>query len=244
MSNMNNSTPSPQNSRMSMMNSEVIREAHEAFERQIAARRRPADVTRAASSPEYTVPETERLTPFHSRCVPQCSLWRMASIIARTIKADDVVLAAALVLVQRYDSRAPRNQRVSEHMLHRLYCACLQVALKAHSDVFYNNQVYAKAVGVTLREMNVLEWALVDALKWHIQVTAEQIDAVLHAPFEDDAEEDERLAVSPLSRSLSPAVTPDASPRRFPVRACAATMADSDFRPHDHLVSSNDALSS
>jgi hypothetical protein len=52
------------------------------------------------------------------------------------------------------------------HMMHRLYVACLQVGMKAHSDVYYRNDAFARIAGVSLAEMNRLEEAVVHGLNW------------------------------------------------------------------------------
>lgn len=174
------------------------------------------------ADPTYTVPLGEELTVFHSRTVPPCSLWDMACVVQKSLRIEDTLLAAALVLARRFDAT---SRVVTAHMVHRLYAACLQVAMKAHSDVFYSNKCYAAAVGVPLSEMNRLEKELLESLGWRVQVTAQEVEELPTGESLD----------SPRSQPSSPTCCP--SKRYSEVPQCVAHHG---YVPTDYLVRSRD----
>jgi hypothetical protein len=122
-------------------------------------------------------PACEPLTYFHSRLVSRLSLWRFATALATHTRCDLETTLVALVLFTRYCDTM--SLRPTLHMMHRLYVACLQVGLKAHSDAFLKNSAYARVAGITLEELNRLEYTLLQALHWQVQVRRHQVLAVI-----------------------------------------------------------------
>jgi hypothetical protein len=175
--------------------------------------------TCAATTPSGTTPASEPLTYFHSRRVPAMALADLALVLQRHVTCSSHALLAGAVLFCRYCDRV--QQAPTLHMMHRLYVACLQLALKAHSDRFPSNRSYARIAGISLQEMNRLETTLVGGLDWNVQVFAPQITFMVQAltraalPSAPKlCECDDAMASPALSCSSSPrrtCVTPDSS---------------------------------
>jgi hypothetical protein len=106
----------------------------------------------------------EPLTVFHSRSTIPMTLVDLAKVMQRVTKSNDEVTLVTAILMCRF---ASRSIAVTRHMMHRLYIAALQLALKAHNDEFYTNATYAKAAGVSLAEMNRLELHFAIGLNWN-----------------------------------------------------------------------------
>jgi hypothetical protein len=135
------------------------------------------------ASPEMPVavprfaPAGEPLTYFHSRVVPGMSLYELACALRQYTRCDEGALVVAVVLFMRHCERT--SLRPTLHMMHRLYVACVQVGIKAHSDRFPCNKTFARIAGITLQEMNRLETTLVVALDWNVQVRRNHIAAAV-----------------------------------------------------------------
>jgi hypothetical protein len=132
--------------------------------------------TRVAA-PTAEAPRSEPLTFFHSRVVPTMSLWSLAKALDQHTSCGEECLLIALVLFSRFCEVA--NLLPTAHMMHRLYVACLQVGLKAHSDRFPSNKSLARIAGITLQEMNRLEQSLVHGMDWNVQVRRNQVEAAI-----------------------------------------------------------------
>jgi hypothetical protein len=141
-------------------------QAHGFLERGVTAQ----TVRESTSSPS-SMSSNEPITVFHTREWIPMSLYDLASTMQRATRCNNEAALVALVLACRYGTT---TLAVTRHMMHRLYVAALQLALKAHNDEFYTNAVYGKVAGVTNYEMNRLELALIKGLAWRCCVLAPQ----------------------------------------------------------------------
>eukprot|EP01065_Artemidia_motanka_P018905 TRINITY_DN2230_c0_g2_i8.p1 TRINITY_DN2230_c0_g2~~TRINITY_DN2230_c0_g2_i8.p1 ORF type:complete len:233 (+),score=75.55 TRINITY_DN2230_c0_g2_i8:109-807(+) len=98
----------------------------------------------------------------------------------RYAECGEELVVVALVYMNR--SRIP----VSALNMHRLLLAALMLAAKWRQDYFLSNEYYAALGGVTLREMNRLEAALLCSLDWNIHVSEEEYRATLSELAKDN----------------------------------------------------------
>ena len=52
--------------------------------------------------------------------------------------------------------------------IHRLLLACMVVALKYNEDDYYSNEYYAKVGGISLKELNQLEYNILILLDFNV----------------------------------------------------------------------------
>ena len=115
----------------------------------------------------------EDMTPFHSSAMPPYSLVTMASVIHGRLGIEPLHIICAAVLMHRYAGAAARP--VTGLMMHRLFLAALQVAVKFHADHFYNNRVFSSIAGVQSGELCGLEAALLATIDWRCMVSDSDI---------------------------------------------------------------------
>jgi hypothetical protein len=135
----------------------------------------PSRLARLAMA-SSSVPVGEPLTVFHSKTLPALSLFELGCAINWRTKCGEECQLIALVLMRRYCDKA--KVQPTAHMMHRLYITCLHVGMKAHSDELFTNTAFAHIVGIKPRELNLLEWELVRALEWDLQVDQSQLAAI------------------------------------------------------------------
>jgi hypothetical protein len=160
-------------------------------ERTLAAESKPAtaqagrsfgslvQVTSGTQVPEHV---GEPVTVFHSKILPKMSLFELGCALNRSARAGEEALLVTLALMTRYC--ATTATKPTAHMMHRLYVACLQVGMKAHSDIYFRNDAFAKLAGISYLEMNRLEAEVIRGLHWSVQVTREQIDELVRCPVD------------------------------------------------------------
>jgi hypothetical protein len=124
----------------------------------------------------------ETVTVFHSKILPKMSLIEMGCALKRSARAGEEALLVTLALMTCYC--ATTATKPTAHMMHRLYVACLQVGMKAHSDIYFRNDAFAKLAGISYLEMNRLEAEVIRGLHWSVQVTREQIDELVRCPVD------------------------------------------------------------
>jgi hypothetical protein len=131
----------------------------------------------AAAKNSRLPPASEPVTVFQSRTLPKLSLFELGFALNKSSQCGGDALMVALVLMWRYCVSS--STRPTAHMMHRLYVACLQVGMKAHSDVYYRNDAFARIAGVSLAEMNRLEEAVVHGLNWQLIVQPHEVVALV-----------------------------------------------------------------
>lgn len=124
--------------------------------------------------PASRVPAVEALTFYHSACRPIVRLCELGASMQRSLHLENEVLAAALVLFTRVQSK----RTVTAHMMHRLYVACLIVAMKALRDS-YDVSDFSAASQLLPLELARLEWQLADDLEWNLLVSRSHVEALL-----------------------------------------------------------------
>lgn len=88
-----------------------------------------------------------------------------STLIIILIYADRMCVTAGIIL--------------NPHNIHRLILGCLILAIKYNEDVYYNNEYYAKVGGVTLDELNRLEYTSFQLLNNNLFISKDIYDKYL-----------------------------------------------------------------
>jgi hypothetical protein len=179
-------------------------------------------------------PSAEPIGYFHSRCIPKLTLGQFAAAILRSrAHLDEQSLLVGLVLMVRYTETS--GVRLTLHLMHRLYVACVMVGAKTHQDVFPCNILLARVVGMQIAEVNRLEVALLTGVAWTLVVRARHVDhLVAFCRLEEPTTVVTKQAPTRAPRHADPSgqekelgiPTPVASPHPAqPARPCDASTA-------------------
>ena len=68
---------------------------------------------------------------------------------------------------------------LNPHNIHRLILGCLILAIKYNEDVYFNNEYYAKIGGVSLDEINSLEYASFQLMEHNLFISDDIYDKYL-----------------------------------------------------------------
>jgi len=128
-----------------------------------------AAINRIAES-NAIVCSPEDATPFHSSVVPPMNLEQYAHRIAKYSGCGEIGLALGFVLMLRYWKAT--GTQPEGLTIHRLLLASVVVAMKTHSDFFYQNKYMAIVGGVSNSEINNLEIALLTGVQFSVTVSA------------------------------------------------------------------------
>uniref|UniRef100_A0A7S1M628 Cyclin N-terminal domain-containing protein n=1 Tax=Neobodo designis TaxID=312471 RepID=A0A7S1M628_NEODS len=167
--------------------------------------------TALAFAKRYDAADPEPLTYFHSADVPGMTLMAVFEALSQRIPATDFpeIGIIAITLMLRYTDHT--GLPLTLHMMHRLFFAALVLATKAHQDTVPPNRSFARAMGMPERELNRLEIALFEGVRWNAVVLSNQADAAI-------ARLDVQFGCSPQQRPLVASSSSDdrastASPR-------------------------------
>jgi len=90
-------------------------------------------------------------------------------------QCSDACFVASLVLIDRAVRLRPGFE-VSNLTIHRLLAASVVIGAKFLDDVYYSNAYYAKVCGLSVRELNSLEAALLRLVDWRVAINPEEFD--------------------------------------------------------------------
>lgn len=112
---------------------------------------------------------------FDSSAVPPIGIDKYIMRLHSTFRCNDASFVAALILVDRILGKGHGGCfYLTTHNVHRLFLACLLVAVQYWEDLVYSNAHYAAAGGVLVREINRLERVLLTILDFDLKVSPDQ----------------------------------------------------------------------
>jgi hypothetical protein len=127
-------------------------------------------------------PAAEKQCVFQSLSIPKISLNQLGAALDRRSGCGSDMQLTGLALCIRYCITA--GVPPTMHNMHRLYAACLHVAIKTHSDSFFTTAMFAWVAGVTSQELVRQERHLVSGLNWTLLVDGSELVQLLTNPQE------------------------------------------------------------
>jgi len=117
-----------------------------------------------------------KVARFHSVRAPGMLIADYLKRIRKLFLCSDECFVLALVYIDRV-GKTDASAEVCDLTVHRLVAAAVMLAAKFHDDMYYSNAHYAKASGLSLKEVNVLEKEMLKLLGWqlHVQPQAYQL---------------------------------------------------------------------
>lgn len=115
---------------------------------------------------------------FLSKKPPQISLNKYLKRFMKYSKPEPSTLIIGLVYIDKICENS--NLQLTVFNIHRLVLACLIVAIKYNEDDYYSNEYYAKVGGITLKELNILEYNILILLDFNVFV-----DEGIYASYEN-----------------------------------------------------------
>lgn len=125
----------------------------------------------------------QRLTQFHSKAEPAIGVEQYVKRIFDFFKCSDSCHVLALVYIDRLVKHRPEIA-ISSLSIHRMLAAATVVGAKYHDDEFYSNAYYAKVCGLSLKELNRLEYSFANLLRWQLFVSGQEFDAYFSQIFQ------------------------------------------------------------
>jgi hypothetical protein len=97
---------------------------------------------------------------FYSDAIPSISIYDYLTRIIQYTEIDETTLIIALVYIDKYLTSFPQVNVLSQHIIHKLLFTAIILAIKYNEDDIYNNKYYSEVGGVSLYELNQMEYEL------------------------------------------------------------------------------------
>lgn len=128
----------------------------------------------------------ESLSLFLSKKPPVISINQYLRRIMKYSKLEPSTIVLSLIYIDRVCEIS--NVQLTPYNIHRLLLACLVISIKYNEDDYYSNEYYAKVGGISLKELNVLEYTILIILNFELF-----IDNELYENYENQIKEYEKV---------------------------------------------------
>ena len=110
----------------------------------------------------------QRKIPFSSRIIPKISLEDYLIRIQSYANMEKNSLITGLIYIDRLCQEA--NITLTDYNIHRILFISILLSIKYNEDKYYENRYYADIAGVTLKELNYLEYKYVKMIHFQFYV--------------------------------------------------------------------------
>ena len=110
----------------------------------------------------------QRKIPFSSRVIPKISLEDYLIRIQSYADMEKNSLITGLIYIDRLCQEA--NITLTDYNIHRILFISILLSIKFNEDKYFENRYYADIAGVTLKELNYLEYKYVKKIHFQFYV--------------------------------------------------------------------------
>ena len=107
--------------------------------------------------------------PFSTKYPSDVTLQYFFTRIKKYTKIEESTLIAILIYADRICTTS--GIILNPHNIHRIILGCLLLAIKYNEDLYFTNEQYAKIGGVTLKELNCLEYFSFQLLDFNLYIS-------------------------------------------------------------------------
>jgi hypothetical protein len=105
-------------------------------------------------------------SPFCSKRIPIISITEYLQRFKKYTNIENSTLIIGLIYLDTICSR--KNIILQENCIHRLLLICCVLAIKFNEDLIFDNEYYAKIGGISLKEINLLEYYAIKFLDFDL----------------------------------------------------------------------------
>ena len=138
---------------------------------------------------DYNSEKNQYIKPFLSRIIPTISikdyLWRLY----KYSKMNSSTIILILIYIDRLCNI--NKFKLTYYNIHKLILASMIIAIKYNEDEYFSIKVYAKLGGVTIAEINLLEYAFIELLHFNLFVSNELFNKYNDYISSVDSDEDD-----------------------------------------------------
>ena len=125
--------------------------------------------------------ESAIISVFTSNKTPQISIKKYLTRIMKYSKPETSTVIICLIYIDKICEIS--TLQLSIYNIHRIILSCMILALKYNEDDYYSNKYYAKVGGISLKELNELEYNIMVLLQFNFfidDITYEKYQAQLN----------------------------------------------------------------
>lgn len=135
----------------------------------------------------------ENIIPFMTKNIPSMSIKDYLLRLSQFTKMSESTIIIILIYIDRISNI--NNFRLTYKNIYKLILSAMVVAIKYNEDLFYSSAIYAKLGGLSVSELNYLEFQFLILIKFSLFIENDLFDKyknnLLSLQDEEDEDEDE-----------------------------------------------------
>ena len=135
----------------------------------------------------------ENIIPFMTKNIPSMSIKDYLLRLSQFTKMSESTIIIILIYIDRISNI--NNFRLTYKNIYKLILSATVVAIKYNEDLFYSSAIYAKLGGLSVSELNYLEFQFLILIKFSLFIENDLFDKyknnLLSLQDEEDEDEDE-----------------------------------------------------
>ena len=113
----------------------------------------------------------ECINKFTIKKVPSITINKYLRRIVKYANPEQSTLIMVLIYIDKICDNS--NVQLTANNIHRLILASIVLSIKNNEDDYYSNEYYAKVGGISLDELNSLEYAMIILLDFNVYIDEE-----------------------------------------------------------------------
>ena len=135
----------------------------------------------------------KNIIPFMTKNIPSMSIKDYLLRLSQFTKMSESTIIIILIYIDRISNI--NNFRLTYKNIYKLILSAMVVAIKYNEDLFYSSAIYAKLGGLSVSELNYLEFQFLILIKFSLFIENDLFDKyknnLLSLQDEEDEDEDE-----------------------------------------------------
>ncbi len=119
-----------------------------------------------------------KIKPFTTKNIPSMSIKDYLLRLSQYTKINESTIILILIYLDRICKI--NNFHITFNNIYKLIICSMIIAIKYNEDNFYSSEIYAKLGGVTLKELNYLEFQFLILIKFSLFVEKDLFDKYYH----------------------------------------------------------------
>ena len=135
----------------------------------------------------------KNIKPFMTQNIPSMSIKDYLLRLSQFTKMSESTIIIILIYIDRISNL--NNFRLTYRNIYKLILSAMVIAIKYNEDIFYSSSIYAKLGGLSISELNYLEFEFLILIKFSLFIEKDLFDKyknnLLSLQDEDEDEDDD-----------------------------------------------------
>jgi hypothetical protein len=123
-------------------------------------------LTKIISRPIKNLKKKSLRDSFTGKSIPNISLYDYIIRILNYTEIEENTIISSLIYIDMFD----KKKQITKFNVHRIFFCSILISLKYNEDIIYKNEYYAQVAGISLNELNTIEYEFISLLNFNLYI--------------------------------------------------------------------------